>query len=107
MDGIKMDLKVIEWGGMDWIAMAQDRDKWRALVNMVINILVPQNVGKFLSSCTMAASQEGVSFMKLVVYGINMASLDDHNSHNKSSVLVFIFIMFFCSKYFFLAVVII
>jgi hypothetical protein len=37
---------------MDWIDVAQDRDQWRALVNTVMNLLVPYNAGKFLSSCT-------------------------------------------------------
>jgi hypothetical protein len=32
-----MDLREIEWGGMDWIDPGQDRDQWRALVNTVIN----------------------------------------------------------------------
>jgi hypothetical protein len=32
---IKMDLVWIEWGGVDWIGLAQNRDKWRALVNVV------------------------------------------------------------------------
>jgi hypothetical protein len=46
-----MDLREIGWGGMDWIDLAQDRGLWRALVNTVINLLVPYNVGKFLSGC--------------------------------------------------------
>jgi hypothetical protein len=39
-DYIKMDLREIVWSGMDWIHMAQDKDEWRALVNMVMNIWV-------------------------------------------------------------------
>jgi hypothetical protein len=35
VDNIKMDLLVIGWGGVDWIGLAQDRDKWKALVNAV------------------------------------------------------------------------
>jgi hypothetical protein len=35
-NNIKMDRREIGWGGMDWIYQAQDRDKWRALVNMVM-----------------------------------------------------------------------
>jgi hypothetical protein len=38
---IKMDLREIGWDGMDWIDLAQDRDQWRALVNTVMNLLVP------------------------------------------------------------------
>jgi hypothetical protein len=36
-DNIKMDLTVVEWGGMDWINLAENRDRWRALVNAVMN----------------------------------------------------------------------
>jgi hypothetical protein len=38
---IKMDLLEIGWGGVDWIGLAQDRDKWRGLVNAVMNLRVP------------------------------------------------------------------
>jgi hypothetical protein len=38
---IRMDLREIAWGGMDWIDLAQDRDHWRALVNTVMNLRVP------------------------------------------------------------------
>jgi hypothetical protein len=40
-DNIKMDLREIEWGGMNWIDLAQDRDQWSALVNTVMNLRVP------------------------------------------------------------------
>jgi hypothetical protein len=40
-DNIKMDLQEVGWGGMVWIDMAQDRDRWRALVSVVMNLRVP------------------------------------------------------------------
>jgi hypothetical protein len=52
MDNIKMDLTETGWDGMDLIDLVQDRDQWRALVNTVMNLRIPQNAGKFLSSCT-------------------------------------------------------
>jgi hypothetical protein len=47
-----MDLREIGWDGVDWIDLAQDRDRWKALVNTVMNLRVPSNAGEFLSICT-------------------------------------------------------
>jgi hypothetical protein len=41
VDNIRMDLGEAGWGDVDWIDLAQDRDKWRALVNSVFNLWVP------------------------------------------------------------------
>ena len=38
---IKMDLQEVGWEGVDWIDLAQDRDRWRALVSAVMNLRVP------------------------------------------------------------------
>jgi hypothetical protein len=40
-DNIRMDHVEVGWGDMDWIGLAQDRDRWRALVNSVLNFQVP------------------------------------------------------------------
>jgi hypothetical protein len=39
-NGIKMDLREIGWGCVEWIQLAQDRDRWRAVVNAVMNLRV-------------------------------------------------------------------
>jgi predicted small integral membrane protein len=41
LDNIRMDLVEVGWGDLDWIGLAQDRDRWRALVNSVLNFRVP------------------------------------------------------------------
>jgi hypothetical protein len=45
------DLKELGCGDMDWIELAQDGDRWRALMNDVMNLRVPQNAGNLLTSC--------------------------------------------------------
>jgi hypothetical protein len=41
VDNVRMDLGEVGWGVVDWIGLAQDRNRWRALVNAVLNLRVP------------------------------------------------------------------
>jgi hypothetical protein len=61
LDNIKIDLKKIGWDGMDWIDLAQDRDRWRVLVNTVMNLRVTKMLGSSCVAVQSAASQEGLS----------------------------------------------
>jgi hypothetical protein len=42
----KLDLGEVGWGGVDWIGLAQDMNRWRAVMNSVLNLRVPLNGGK-------------------------------------------------------------
>jgi hypothetical protein len=41
VDNIRIDLREVGWGDVDWIGLAQDRNRWRALVNSILNLRVP------------------------------------------------------------------
>jgi hypothetical protein len=51
-DNIRMDLGEVGLGDVDWIGLAQDRSRWRALVNSVLNLLVPRNAKELSSGLT-------------------------------------------------------
>jgi len=51
VDNIRMDLQEVGCGYMDWIGLAQDRDRWRMLVSAVMKLQVPRNAGNLVTSC--------------------------------------------------------
>jgi hypothetical protein len=51
VDNIRMDLEKVGCGYIDWIGLAQDRDRLGTLVSAVMNLRVPWNAGNFLTSC--------------------------------------------------------
>jgi hypothetical protein len=62
-----MDLREIGWKDVYWIHLAHNRDQWQALLNIVMNFKIPQNVGNFMThSLTHTASQEGLCSVELV-----------------------------------------
>jgi hypothetical protein len=61
-----MDLQEVGWEGMEWIDLAQHRDRWRVPVTTVMNHGVPQNAGNFMTAKDLLASYEGICSLELV-----------------------------------------
>ena len=83
VDNIRMDLQEVGWGYVNWIGLAQDRDRWRKLVSAVMNLRVLWNAVNFLTSC------KPVSFSwRTLHHGVSMYSYKIHeNSSNGSRVI--------------------
>jgi hypothetical protein len=60
VDNIRLDLGEVGWGDVDWIDLAKDRNRWRALVNSVLNLRVPRNAGKLSSGLTSSGLSSSV-----------------------------------------------
>jgi hypothetical protein len=65
IDNIKMDLLEIGLNVVDWNGLAQDRYRWRALVNSVMNLRVPYNAGKLPSGCTTCGLSSGTQLHRV------------------------------------------
>jgi hypothetical protein len=61
VDNIRMDLGEVGWSDVDWIDLAQDRNRWRAVVNSVLNLQVPRNAGKLSSGLSISVRLHIVS----------------------------------------------
>jgi hypothetical protein len=65
IDNIKMDLLEIRLNVVDWIGLAQDRYRWIALVNAVMNLRVPYNAEKLPSGCTTCGLSRGTQLHRV------------------------------------------
>jgi hypothetical protein len=79
-----MDLVEMGWDNVDWIGLAQDRDRWRALVNSVLKLLLPYNTGK-LSSVLTTRDLSSSAQLHRVNYTLNIVE----NAHRHFFVAVF------------------
>jgi hypothetical protein len=90
-----MDILEIGWGGDDWIGLAQDRHKWRALVNAVMNLHVPLNAGKLSIGYTSGDLSSSAQLHRVVLEFISVRVFDtalfclDHLSSVKMASLQF------------------
>jgi hypothetical protein len=61
-----MKLQEVGWMCLEWINLAQNRDGWSVLVNVVIKLWVPYTAGNFLTGWKTVSSEEGLCYMELV-----------------------------------------
>jgi hypothetical protein len=59
---VKMDLREMGWGDMKRINLAKDRDQWRSLVNMVVNVKVHKMLGSFWIAKRLEVSKQGLGY---------------------------------------------
>jgi hypothetical protein len=72
VDNIRMDLGETGCGGVDWISLVQDRNRWRAVVNSVMNLRVLQNAEKLSSDCTTGGLSSSAQLRKLRSQALQM-----------------------------------
>jgi hypothetical protein len=65
VDNIRLDLGRVGWSDVDWIGLAQDRNRGRAHVNSVLNLRVPRSVGKLPSGLTTCGLSSSAQFHRI------------------------------------------
>jgi hypothetical protein len=65
VDNIRMDLGEVGWGDVDWIGLAKERNRWRAVVNSILNLRVPRNVGKLSSGLASSGHSSSAQLLKV------------------------------------------
>jgi hypothetical protein len=65
VDNVRMDLGGVGWGDVDWIGLTQDRNRWKALVNSVLNFRVPWNAGKLSSGLSSSGLLSSASLYRV------------------------------------------
>jgi hypothetical protein len=65
VDNIRIDLGEVGWGNVDWIGLAQDRNRWRALVNSVLNLRVHKMLGNYRVASQLATTRVVLSSIEL------------------------------------------
>jgi hypothetical protein len=65
VNNIKMDLLEMGLGDVDWIGLAQDKDKWKALVNAIMSLRVPKMLGKLSSGYTIGGLSSSFQFRRI------------------------------------------
>jgi hypothetical protein len=65
VDNIRVDLGEVGWGDVDWIGLAQDRNRWKALVNSILNLRVPWNAGKLSSGLASSGLSSSVQLHRV------------------------------------------
>jgi hypothetical protein len=65
VDNIRIDLLQLEWGDVDWVGLAQNRNRWRPLLNSVLSLRVPKNAGKLSRVLTTRDLSSAAQFLKV------------------------------------------
>jgi hypothetical protein len=83
---IRVDLVEVGWSDVEWIGLAQDRDRWRALVNSVLNLWVPKNAWKLSSVLTAKDLSSSAQLHRVRVMGM-CVSVSNSSSRELSLIL--------------------